>query len=71
MSMLQHALSVLLSENPAHGVHVVYAKGRDGVFFSLALLLLLPSGNRFLCNWEYTWGFVNTSMAAVDARRNK
>lgn len=33
---------------------------RKGIFFffCLALLLLLPSGNCFLCNWVYTWGFV-------------
>lgn len=46
--MLQHTLSMLLSENSAHGVHVVYAKGRDFFFFCLALLLLLLSGNCFL-----------------------
>lgn len=71
MSMLQHTLSMLLSENSAHGVRVVHAKEAEFFFLNLALLLLLPSGNCFLCNWTYTWGFVNTTMAAVGVRRNK
>lgn len=68
--VLQHTLPTSLPENPPRG-DVAFSKIKDFFFFFSSTAIAPPKGQLLcsLCNWAYTWGFVNTTMAVVGVRK--